>query len=44
MTRERLYIASRVCFRCTRVYLYPGYGSHKGVCNDCLMTYGRGRK
>lgn len=29
---------SRQCHRCGRDYLYPAYGSPRGVCNDCLMS------
>lgn len=36
-----LYFDSRQCRRCGHDYLYPGYGSKRGVCNNCLDTYGR---
>lgn len=37
--RQRLAYDSRLCLRCDRDYLYPAYGSQRGICNDCLMSY-----
>jgi len=32
------YDDSRLCHWCGRDYLYPAYGSQRGVCNDCEMS------